>query len=79
MKYLVGFGIGVISTLTVIYIKMMKDFDDFWYWGESMIITVAIYVFTIIIAIELAYLNDKLSKIVRELERIQREATKWKK
>ena len=31
MKYLVGFFIGVISTLTAIYIKMMKEFDDFWY------------------------------------------------
>ena len=34
MKYLIGFVIGVISTLTVIYIKMVKEFDDFWYWGE---------------------------------------------
>ena len=36
MKYLVGFFIGVISTLTAIYIKIMKEFDDFWYWGDNM-------------------------------------------
>lgn len=36
---------------------------------------VAISVLTIIFAIELSIMNDNLSKIARELERIRREGT----
>ena len=37
--------------------------------------TVVISVFTMIFAIELSIMNDNLSKIARELERIRREVT----
>ena len=40
-----------------------------------MMTAVAISVLTTIIAIELVDLNDNLSKIARELERIRREVT----
>ena len=43
--------------------------------GDNMMTAVAISVLTIIIAIELVDLNDSLSKIARELERIRKEVT----
>ena len=43
--------------------------------GDNMMTAVAISVLTTIIAIELVDLNDNLSKIARELERIRREVT----
>ena len=43
--------------------------------GDGVMTAVAISVFTIILAIELSIMNDNLSKIARELERIRREAT----
>jgi hypothetical protein len=43
--------------------------------GDGVMTAVAISVFTIILAIELSIMNDNLSKIARELERIRREVT----
>ena len=43
--------------------------------GGGIMTTVAISVFTMIFAIELSIMNDNLSKIARELERIRKEVT----
>ena len=43
--------------------------------GDGIMATVVISVFTMIFTIELSIMNDNLSKIARELERIRREVT----